>query len=444
MLRRGDMANLLRTAASALLGRSELADRAGLSFGDRRDVYASLGYLEVLKPRDYRGLYERGGIAKRLVEAFPVSTWRGGGELVEDEDPTVETAFEIAFNELNQRLSIWGTFQRADILAGLGRFSILLLGAPGAFDTPLDRCRPDELKYLATYSERDVTIESVEADPHSERFGLPLFYSLVRVNSAAQREQKMPANRIHYSRVIHIAEGMLDDPMLGTPRLKAVWNYLDDLMKVVGGGSEAFWKRADRGLHVKLDPTLTPTDAELTELSDRVEEYTHDLKRVIRTRGVELESLGSDVANFGPSAATILDLISATSGIPQRILMGSERGQLASSSDQSNYDDRVQDRRTDFAGPQVVRPFVDRLIALGVLPEPDQYEVRWPEIDDMDDMQRMEIASKAADVNQKMGETVISGDEIRDRYLGLPPLEDTLAEDDELEEDEPEEDDEDA
>jgi hypothetical protein len=29
-----------------------------------------------------------------------------------------------------------------------------------------------------------------------------------------------------------------------------------DLEKVVGGGAEAFWRRADRGMQLDLDPTI--------------------------------------------------------------------------------------------------------------------------------------------------------------------------------------------
>ena len=96
-------------------------------------------------------------------------------------------------------------------------------------------------------------------------------------------------------------------------------------------------------------------------------------------------------------------------------------GELASTTDKTNYDDRVSDRRNEFAGPQIARPLVDRLIQVGVLPEVD-YEIRWPEIANVTDEQRMEMAVKAATVNRTHGGTVITEEEIRDRILGYPPL----------------------
>lgn len=416
-----------RVLVSEILSRLQLEDisTSGRSFRGKRDIYRALGYQRVLKPSDYRGRYERGGIAKRIVEAFPVSTWRGGGELVEDEDPDIETQFESDFDALNTRLGVWSIFQRTDILAGLGRFAIILIGAPGALNVPLEKCTAENLKYLTPFSERDVVIEKLETEETDPRFGLPTYYSLQRINPTNLRSESFAA-QVHYSRVIHIADGVLDHPLYGTPRLRNVWNYLDDLDKVVGGGSEAFWKRVDGGKQFNLDPTLNITQPELDALKAKIEDYTHDLERNLTTRGVEIKDLGSDVSSFQQNVSSIVELISATTGIPQRILMGSERGELASSTDQSNYDDRVQDRRNEFAGPQVVRPVIDRFIELGVLPKPVQYEPRWPDMDDMDELEKMALAKSAAEVNQAQGDIVITPDEIRDRILGWPPLSDVI------------------
>jgi hypothetical protein len=194
-------------------------------------------------------------------------------------------------------------------------------------------------------------------------------------------------------------------------------------MKVVGGGSEAFWKRVDGGKQIKLDPTLPlPTPEQKAELHNQIEEYTHELRRVLTTRGVDIQDLGTGVSSFGDQVSSIMDLIAATTGIPQRILMGSERGELASTTDQSNFDDRVEDRRSDFADPSVVRPFIDRLISLGVLPEPSEYYVRWPEIKNLNAAQRMTLATAAANLNTVAGEVIVTPNEIRDKILGFEPL----------------------
>ena len=148
-------------------------------------------------------------------------------------------------------------------------------------------------------------------------------------------------------------------------------------------------------------------------------------QRFFRSRGVKIETLGSDVANFDRNVDSVISQISAGSSIPQRILMGSERGQLASQQDRVNWAERIQDRRTEYAAPKIVRPFVDRLIEHGELPKPAQYEVGWPQIYDLSDDERATIAAKWAEINQKNGASkdpnnlVVLPNEIRDRILGL-------------------------
>ncbi len=77
----------MRAAASDLIGRSLLAQELDLTFDGKRSLTAALGYKKNLTPKDYRDRFERGGIAGTIVEAMPVACWRGGGELVEDDDP---------------------------------------------------------------------------------------------------------------------------------------------------------------------------------------------------------------------------------------------------------------------------------------------------------------------------------------------------------------------
>jgi hypothetical protein len=65
---------------------------------------------------------------------------------------------------------------------------------------------------------------------------------------------------------------------------------------------------------------------------------------------------------------------------------------------------------------------IDRLIEYRTLPVPAQYEVRWPEVNDMTDEMRVKMAVSYAEINQKAGEIVVLPNEIRDRVLDLEPL----------------------
>ena len=429
----------IRALSTVLLERLQFMRRAGISFKGARDLYEVLGYPRILSYPDYRARYARGGISKRIVEAYPKATWRGGVEIIDDENPETSTEFEQAFEALEKRLKIWTRLQRVDILAGLSNYAVLLLGAPGDLSTELPRAKgPDSLLYLTPFSggggpggdqltrsmamNADASIQAFEVDPQSPRFGLPLTYQLKRTDLSSPLFQRP----VHCSRIIHIAEGLLGDEVYGTPALENVWNLLDDLDKVTGGGSEAFWLRANQGLHLNIDKDMKLPDAKDSRdaLKEQAEDYTHQISRWIRTRGVEINTLGSDTANFSGPADAILTQIAGSKGIPKRLLLGSEMGQLASGQDADNWNTQVQDRRTSYAGPCIVRPLVDRLIEYGYLPQPKDgdYDVAWPTIEELTETEKADLAVKMVTVNKTQGAMVFTPSYIREKTFRLPPL----------------------
>jgi SPP1 gp7 family putative phage head morphogenesis protein len=160
---------------------------------------------------------------------------------------------------------------------------------------------------------------------------------------------------------------------------------------------------------------------------EQMEEYEHKLRRRITTSGTKVNMLATQVAAFGSNADSVLQLISATTGIPQRILTGSERGELASVQDRNNWNDRVAERRREYAEPLIKR-LLQRLIEKGALPQPKRLEIVWPEIDEIDEDQKASVALKYAQANQANtaagGRVIVTEDEVRQNVLGLDPLED--------------------
>lgn len=425
-------------ATSTLLSRISALRQAGISFDGLRDMYAVLGYKRELTTQDYRERYARGGVTKRIVEALPKATWRGDVEIVEDEDPDKITTFEQAWIDLEKRLKVKTTLLRADILAGLSTYAIILIGAPGELNTELPKGLPEKLIYFTPFSggggpvagnrsqtvslDADATIEQFDEDPASPRFGLPLTYKIRRVDFKTPTFQQP----VHWSRVIHVAEGCLDDEVYGQPTLESVWNLLDDLDKVTGGGAEAFWLRANQGLQLDVDKDTDLSAAAKTDLQRQADEYAHQMRRMLRTRGVTATPLGSDVANFSNPADAILTQIAGAKGIPKRILTGSEMGELASSQDRDNWRDQVNGRQTGYAEPNILRRLVDRLIDYGYLPQPvkgaDGYAVRWAPMQVLTEQEKAAGAQQWASTNQTAGTAVFTEEEIRDHWYGMAPL----------------------
>jgi hypothetical protein len=57
------------------------------------------------------------------------------------------------------------------------------------------------------------------------------------------------------------------------------------------------------------------------------------------------------------------------------------------------------------------------------------YEVRWPDIEALNDVEAAEVGKAWAGINREFGATVVTEDEIRTRVLNLPPLEEVTDED---------------
>jgi uncharacterized protein len=400
------------------------AFESGITFGGRRDLFAVLGHKRKLTAADYRSRYARNGLAARVVEAAPNSTWRAGVEVVEDQDPDILTSFEAAWEELVGRLNIWSVFARLDILSGLTRYAVLAIGLPGETATPApDRFSADDIMYLVPYAEDDAIIASWNEDPTTPRFGRPETYT-IKAGAAGRKTRTVT---FHWSRVLHVAENMLDDVVYGTPRLERVWNDFDNLEKITGGGSEAFWLRVNKGVMFNIDKDVSLTSAQSKDLQQAIEEYAHNVRRTIATRGLKVDQLGSDVANFNNQVDALVTLIAGATGIPKRILVGSERGELASSQDEGNWDDRISERRSQHAEPDIIRAFISRLTDAGALPEPEQYEVRWPDSHSLTIGERSSVAVQWAGLNTASGGTVVTPAEIREA-LGLAKLEDATDE----------------
>lgn len=427
-------ADAIRTLASALLERYQFARQNGLSFGGKRDMYEVLGYPTVISGKDYRLRYQRGGLAHRIVEIYPKSTWRGGLEIYDDEDPKHVTEFEQTIIDLNTKLKLWSVLRRLDILAGMSSYGVMLIGAPGDPSQELPKGKPGQVLYLTLFSggggpgsptvgnageQSDATIAELVTDAKDPRYGLPLNYNLTRLASTPGYSKP-----VHWTRILHVAEGCLDNDVYGSPVLEPVWNYLDDLDKCVGGGAEAFWLRVNKGLVLSADKDTALTPEEKASLATQAEEYQHQLRRILQTRKVDVKDLGSDVANFANQLDSIITLIAGTLGVPKRILTGSEMGELASSQDRENWRDQVSGRRTEYAEPSIVRPFIDRLVSYGYLPKPknDRYEVDWSTITTLTMTERTQGASAWASTNQTQGAPVYTVDEIRDTWNDLPPL----------------------
>jgi hypothetical protein len=397
------------------VSRNILSKLAGQHFGGTRDLYETFGYPRHLTPEDYTSIYLRQDLAARIIDAFPDATWR--------EIPAVDGC--DGFEALTEKLNLWRQFHRLDRLTGLGHYGVLLLGLDGGepMHTPAQSGGGYNLLYVQPHSERTAEITQWEDDPSSPRYGMPKKYRITTgvnwTGSGAGRKSM----DVHWTRVIHVAERALEDESIGQPRLERVYNRLMDLDKLLGGSAEVFWQNAAmlRAYVADADVEWSPEEADA--MSEQIQEMQNGLRRDMRLRGVEPKELGGTLPTSPQEyIANQLDAIAGAVGVPKRILIGSERGELSSEQDENNWAGRIQERREQHAGPAVIEALIDRCQALGVLPNKD-YELEWPESDTLGEQGRAEIAqAKGAAVKAYTSaagaELVVTPSEFRD-WLGL-------------------------
>ncbi len=372
-----------------------------------RDPYKTFGWDRQITSQSMWEMYNRGGIAKRIVHAYADATWGNPPELKSTQ------AFQKKWEELADDLKLWSILHRLDRLTNLGQYAILFIGTNQAnLETPL---RPGaEITFLQPYSDRSAQITAWGNDPTDPRFGLPTEYTIYP-HKVAQEDRSINGGfsggfggtsvvnqqssfRVHWSRVIHVTQGQLENDTFGIPILWSIWNYLTDLQKVVGGSAESYWLTANRGMSANVDKEVEMGPEDEAALSEELDEYHNGLRRFIRTRGVDIKSLGSEVANPEGPFKTIVTLIAGTTGIPQRIMLGSEAAHNASTQDKGNWAEHIQEYRLLTAGPHFLAPLIEKFMLIGVLPtvKLTKIEVSWPDAYRLSPLERAQMANQKA------------------------------------------------
>lgn len=385
--------------------------------GKERDYDGVLGYPEQVEPEHMKQEFIRGGLARRIVEAYPSACWRV--------DPILKGTdeFVTAFNNLDSHIDVFSALSKLDRVTGLGRWGILVVGLDDGrtLDLPVDTDKPNlKVQYLRSYGEADAKVVEWNDDPTSSQFGSPKVYQVTR-NFQDGRGQG--TFKVHHSRVIHVAENSMSDPYVGEARLETVWNRLIDMTKLLGGGAEIYWLNAGAFYHLDAEAGSEWEPEAKEDLREQLDDVQDGLSRFIRTKGVSLDQVAPTTnGDSGTQVDRQLDQIAGALGIPKRILVGSEAGELASSQDESNWAARVDERREQHLIPNIVIPFLRLLARYGIIPG-GLNNAYWPESEGLGDSAKATIALSKAQALQTYGNTlnvdeVVSVGEFR-KWLGL-------------------------
>ena len=389
----------------------------------RRSINDECGYPEtasITVQDHYVDMYEREGVPNRIVNILPDECWAVHPEVFETEGNDEETEFEQAWNNLSKSLGreeesffvdneeksspIWEILHRADRLCGIGSYGILLLEFDDGetFSQPVEPSNGKTSRQLLgvkAFDQSRVRIERYENDPSNPRYGKPTHYKVSFVDSQTvatdEIHQRINEVSIHHTRVIHIADNATSNDLFGIPRMLPVFNRILDLRKLYAGSAEMYWRGAFPGLSFESHPTIDPEDIETEELKDAMEQYMNTLQRYIISTGMSVKSLAPQVVSPNEQIDAQLEAICVYLGVPKRIFLGSERGELASSQDSKTHNQRLSFRQNGFITPKIIVPFINRLIYAGVLPQPvEGFQVQWPDMNELSEEEKTRNTSE--------------------------------------------------
>jgi len=414
-------------AMNASYSRTRLARQLGGGYDGeadpRRNIAAECGWptSESITPESLGEMYDRLGVAARVVDLMPEEAWQVTPFVYEDEDVSVVTAFEQAVDDLCKSLRgtswyegdegnpLWEHLLRMDRLCGVGSYGALLLGlddgkellepADGLDERGDIRGAPSgrKLLFLREFDERLASVNAWETERTNPRYGQPISYNLTFDDpklTGGTKGSGRATEVAHWTRVIHVADNLGTSDLFGVPRMRPVFNDLLDLRKLYGGSAEMYWQGAFPGMGFKTDPQLGADVQFPSDFKETMENYMNGLQRWMAVGGVDPKMLSPTVVSPTDQIQGHLEAICIRLGVPMRIFLGSERGELSSSQDSRAWTDRLRRRQNTWITPRLVAPVIDRLICLGALPQPSRYVVEWPDIAQKTDQEKLDAALK--------------------------------------------------
>jgi len=427
-----------------LRSRAELMGKIGTTFGGSRKLYSVFGWPLTPDYDWYKHLYDRGGIAKRVIDAYPYATWRNAPEIKEKKEQGAEdTQFEKDWKELCKRKRIFHYLQRVDRMARLGEFAILFIGyndGAGYDDLagPVGVVRGstpwDKLLYLQPYSEKNAVVSTWDNDPNSPRFGLPQLYT-INIQSPQLGGSIKSITRtvkVHYTRILHVAEDVFENDSEGTPALRPALNLLLDMEKVLGAAAEAFYQQTPPGTIFNAQADATHDTGTLldTDMETLVDDFINGFRRHLIVKGMDIKTIQSELGDPSKLYGCLIELLAGITGIPKRILTGSEMGELASSQDETNWNSRIEERQLNWAEPFVLTPLVEEFIGKGVLAPPSNvnlsFTCEWRSQKALGEQAKAEVSDKKAGAIQKYcgapdAQEIVPPDIFLEEVMNFPP-----------------------
>lgn len=383
------------------------------------DVDKECGYDKEIGASDYKEMYDRVSIAHRLVNIYPQECWAMPPDIYETEEMSNVTKFEREFADMDEEFNIISKMETLDRLCGIGNYGIMLLGFSGSgkLDSPVTTVaeggRRRRLLFMRPIPQLYVEILEIETRVNNPRYNMPTKYGIKLIDPNKYKDvqfsdmqpllidiEKTKSIPVHWSRVVHVADNQEDSELFGVPRLQAVFNQCKDIKKIMGADAAGFWKAGFPGISVETHPNAEFVefgDEELNKAREQILKYQTGLQRYLALANMTAKSLQVSIEDPKPHLEAQLELISIATGIPLRILKGSEEGKLASSQDMRTWNKRLRHRQLQFINAYIIRPIMKRLMAVGAITTPREWFIKWPDLNAPTENDRAVTAAKITD-----------------------------------------------
>lgn len=362
-----------------LASRNEQAVARVLStiYDGKVDIFGQFGYKETITLSDYDFKYKRNPYAQPVVEFYAKMCWRTHPFIL-DGDISDITKFQQDIKDLNVAVGLWDAFRDADILSGIGRYSVMVIGYNDIKDIndwkkPVTQNSSLKIIWLQSHQESRVRIVKYESDFASPRYGMPVEYSVAL--TTANGDQVVS---IHYTRCVHICTEGIGNKIFGDPRMESVYNNLDNTERIHGASGEGYRRAAHPGIAGDVSDKIDTKGFDADQVKEQMNNYVNKYSRFLLVDGVSFKTLAPNVRQPVDFLKAEYTAISVAKRIPQRALLGTEEGRLAGDQDGSMVTDVATERRDNTLTP-IVRTFIQNLIDIKIISKPESggFQVDW-------------------------------------------------------------------
>ncbi len=256
------------------------------------------------------------------------------------------------------------------------------------------------LLYARAFTSAHVTPVRWERNRSSPRYGQPTHYHFDFGDPLRGSAYLGPADtaEVHWTRVLPLASDARFRAAVyeGVSALWPVYPEIYNVQKVKGASGEGYWRSGIPRTVLKTPSAIAGAPRTVVRrqvVRDEWEKLENSLDKMAIVENLEPVQINPQLVDPTPHVDLNLKLISVALNMPRRKLEGSERGELASSEDEGDWNDVVRARQRNRTVPHQVVPLVDRFRGLGLLPPPrgGKYKCGWPAVDALSKLEKSQV-----------------------------------------------------